>query len=182
MAALIESLRWNVYLSLTHVQDSSCSLRCGLDVIPSAETNRPGLLLRDPLRYTDKVNLRSSAVDARFALPGRRAHGTRHPRSAYPGDGHVGLQRRGAGVCRHLVGAGLSGDRRVPPAPRPETGRVPRKQRALAGPRRTGVPGQRFGGAQHIQGIFRYGDGTRWLLVERSRCRGTRWLSANTSQ
>lgn len=31
------------------------ALRRGLDVIPSAETNRPGLLLRDPLRYTDKV-------------------------------------------------------------------------------------------------------------------------------
>jgi MEMO1 family protein len=30
-------------------------LRRGLDVIPSPETNRPGLLLRDPLRYTDKV-------------------------------------------------------------------------------------------------------------------------------
>jgi len=27
----------------------------GLDIIPSPETNRPGLLLRDPLRYTDKV-------------------------------------------------------------------------------------------------------------------------------
>jgi MEMO1 family protein len=31
------------------------ALRRGLDVIPLPETNRPGLLLRDPLRYTDKV-------------------------------------------------------------------------------------------------------------------------------
>ena len=31
------------------------ALRRGLDVIPSRETNRPGLLLRDPYRYTDKV-------------------------------------------------------------------------------------------------------------------------------
>jgi MEMO1 family protein len=31
------------------------ALRRGLDVIPSPEANRPGLLLRDPLRYTDKV-------------------------------------------------------------------------------------------------------------------------------
>jgi len=31
------------------------ALRRGLDVIPSPETSRPGLLLRDPLRYTDKV-------------------------------------------------------------------------------------------------------------------------------
>jgi len=30
-------------------------LRRGLDVIPSPENNRPGLLLRDPLRYTDKI-------------------------------------------------------------------------------------------------------------------------------
>jgi MEMO1 family protein len=31
------------------------ALRRGLDIVPSPETNRPGLLLRDPLRYTDKV-------------------------------------------------------------------------------------------------------------------------------
>jgi MEMO1 family protein len=31
------------------------ALRRGLDVIASPDTNRPGLLLRDPLRYTDKV-------------------------------------------------------------------------------------------------------------------------------
>jgi MEMO1 family protein len=31
------------------------ALRRGLDVVPSPETNRPGLLLRDPLRYSDKV-------------------------------------------------------------------------------------------------------------------------------
>ena len=31
------------------------ALRRTLDVIPSPETHRPGLLLRDPLRYTDRV-------------------------------------------------------------------------------------------------------------------------------
>jgi len=31
------------------------ALRRGLDIVPSPETNRPGLLLRDPLRYTDKI-------------------------------------------------------------------------------------------------------------------------------
>jgi MEMO1 family protein len=31
------------------------ALRRGLDVIPSPDTNQPGLLLRDPLRYTEKV-------------------------------------------------------------------------------------------------------------------------------
>jgi len=31
------------------------ALRHGLDIVPSPEINRPGLLLRDPLRYTDKV-------------------------------------------------------------------------------------------------------------------------------
>jgi hypothetical protein len=31
------------------------ALRSGLDIVPSPDPNRPGLLLRDPLRYTDKV-------------------------------------------------------------------------------------------------------------------------------
>ena len=31
------------------------ALRRGLDVIPSPEANRPGLMLRDPLRYTERV-------------------------------------------------------------------------------------------------------------------------------
>lgn len=30
-------------------------LRRGIDIIPSPEADRPGLLLRDPLRYTDAV-------------------------------------------------------------------------------------------------------------------------------
>ncbi len=33
------------------------ALRRGLDIIPSPETHRPGLLLRDPMRYTDKIVL-----------------------------------------------------------------------------------------------------------------------------
>jgi MEMO1 family protein len=32
-------------------------LRRELDIVPSAETNRPGLILRDPLHYTEKVIL-----------------------------------------------------------------------------------------------------------------------------
>jgi MEMO1 family protein len=31
------------------------ALRRGLDIVPSPDTSRPGLLLRDPFRYTDKV-------------------------------------------------------------------------------------------------------------------------------
>jgi len=31
------------------------ALRRALDIMPSPETNRPGLLIRDPLHYTDTV-------------------------------------------------------------------------------------------------------------------------------
>ena len=53
-SAQIESLR-NIVLRLDTMSRLLPVLRCGLDVIPSPETHRPGLLLRDPLRYTDRV-------------------------------------------------------------------------------------------------------------------------------
>jgi hypothetical protein len=74
------------------------ALRRGLDILPSPETSRPGLLLRDPLRYTDKVAFVPPpwTIGLRF-LDGEHTE-LDMQEALTRAMGGVGLQRRGTAV------------------------------------------------------------------------------------
>ena len=123
-------------------------------MVPSTETNRPGLLLRDPLRYTEKIifvpppwtlGLRCldgehTELDIQEALT--RAMGTLVFSDAV---------REFVGVLREQGFLETEEFYRLRDRKQTE---FQEGERAVAGARRTGLPSERVGSARHVQRIL----------------------------